>query len=409
MKRSILAITGTVLIILLACGCGKSPEKKPSPADSGNKTKIALIAADTASENYQVFKGAVTDKAKSDKLEIVWLDAQKNALKQEENLKTAAEQKAKVIIIEPVEAEMIKASLKEANNKGIKVICLGSLPSDIAVDAFVSNDYERAGEMLGYQLLDSINTGEKINDILILRGSKTNKTADDILSGNLKVLNGNSKIGQIKVEIIENWDPAAAYTKVREYLAGDKKPQAILAHSPELTVGMLKAVAEEKPETPILTFGIGTSNEAIEALKTGLHRAEVDLMPEMLAQIALQAAKDLSEDKPWSYEQQLINGSHNVPARFSPLRSITKENVDLLKERQKKLKAAQTNQQGSSGGDTAQGTSGGSESQDNKQDEKKTVVKIKTKDGQEFNMTIKGEIVSVEMTGEEAGGGSQGQ
>jgi hypothetical protein len=120
----------------------------------------------------------------------------------------------------------------------------------------------------------------------------------------------------------------------------------------------------------------------------------------------------LSKNELWEYETQVENGAYNVQARFSPIRLITKENVQLLTERMKELEKSDTksnpneqNKGGNSGENDEKSQSNEAKQEDSK---KKSIIIIKTKDGQEFQMDISGEIESVEMkSGEKEG--SEGQ
>jgi|GEM_PF-3061213 len=394
-----------LVVIFIISGCSKSPQVRPDQMKG--KTKVAVSSASTLTDNYKALKKTMQKKAKDREMEVVWLDAQGSAFKQEEDIDKASEEKAKVIVIEPVDAEIIRSKVTAVQQKDVKIICIANLPPDTAVDAFIAPDFLRAGEMQGQQLLKNVAENETVN-ILILRGAKGNSAAEDILKGNFNVLNGNKKTGQVWIEEIENRDSSTSYDRVKEYLTGEKVPAAILAHSPEITIGMLEALEQHRPAGKVMSFGIGAEKEAVEAINKGTHTAEVDLMPELLAQIIMQAANSLSKDEPWEYEQLLPNGTHNAPARFTPIRSITQENVALLQERMAALEQGD-NEGGQQGEENKNNKDNPgkeeSKNENNNPDQekkKKTVVKIKTKDGQEFEMNISGEIESIEMKGEDA-------
>ncbi len=341
MKKHWPQVVCFILVFLLAVGCGRDPQLRPKQQQEvKNKMKIAVSMPNSTNENFIVFKEIMNRKAEEEKMEIYWLDAQNDPLKQDKDLDEALKQKVKVIIVQPVNPEMLTQKFGDIQKKDAKVIALGSLPPDSTADAFITPDFERAGEMQAQQMLQNVK-GNQPYTVLLLRGSQGDPIADSIVKGNLNILRENKNIGVIWTEAISNWDPSLAFNVVKRYLENNKIPQAILASSPELSLGALQALELKGMAGKVKTFGIGTGQKIMEAMEKGYHGAEIDIMPELVAQVSLQAAKDLEKDEPWEYEQLINNGSHTVPARFTPIRAITKENLSLMKERLETIKKEQ--------------------------------------------------------------------
>lgn len=431
-------IIALFLIALLMFGCNLLPLKRPQSPDKdaeGEKTKVMVSMGNAAVDNYAFLQSQLEEMGKEAKLEFTWLDAHNDALKQSTDISKAAKEKAKVIIVEPVEPDMLKAGLQELQKQGIKIICLGNLPTDLPVDAYITPDFRRAGEIQGQQVLEKVKSEGKSLKILILRGPKNNKTADAILAGNMSALQGQKGITSISVEEVAGWNASTAFDIVRTKLTGGSPPQAILAHSPEITAAAVQALEQLALQGQVKTYGMGTQVKAVEALAQGKHVAEVDFMPEMLAQTLIDAVESLSKGDSWQYERQVKNGTHSVPAKFIPIRSITVNNLYLLQERMEKMKKGQEKTtekeekgggeggekgQGSEGGGegsgeegggsgeggSGEGSGGGGEKAASSGTKKKTTLKIKTKDGNTFQMEIAGEVESVEVNG---GGEKEGE
>jgi ABC-type sugar transport system substrate-binding protein len=202
-------------------------------------------------------------------------------------------------------------------------------------------------------------------------------------------------------------DIAEAYETVKKYLALPNPPVAVITHFPEHTEGLLKAVNElpSDERSKIITFGMGTQKAAVEAIAQGSHTGEIDFMPDLFAQLVVRAVNSLNANELWEYETQIENGAYNVQARFSPIRLITKENIKLLTERMKELEKNRTELQENQKSKESNSKENDENTQKNKTEQaegkKKSIVIIKTKDGQEFKMDISGDIESIEMKGEE--------
>lgn len=407
MYRSLMKLFAVVLCLIIAFGCSTKPQLRTQEKnEEKNAVKVAVISANTDNDDYIIFKKNMEEKASDQGLKFLWMDSGGSVLKQEDQLKNAEKEKVKLVIIQPLDAAMLNNTIKEMQNKGIKFICLNLLPKDIGVEAYISPDFARAGEMQAQQLVKQIKDKDKVN-VLILSGNKKNTVYENILAGNRNILDANNKIGELWVEEIVNKDAAEAYDTLMKYLAAPNPPDAVLAHSPENTEGMLKAANEffSDSKKDILTFGMGTQKEAIDAMKDAKHNGEIDFMPDMFTQIVLKAAKSLSKNEVWEYDMQVENGAYDIPARITPMRLIGKDNIKVIEERTKELeeekkKAGQSGQEKENSNPSDENEKQKNETGETK-NKKKTVITIKTKDGQEFKMDISGEIESVEMKGEE--------
>lgn len=406
----------SVFIILIICstGCSRGPQLRiPQNNENKERNKIAVSIAGTANDNYLVLKNEMMKLAKEENMEIIWMEAQNSVLKQDDDINKAVEQEVKAIIIEPVDPDLTNSGLTKLQSKGIKVIYVGSLPKDVSAEAFISPDYENAGLLQGNQLLKETEGMEAL-DVLILHGDDASRAADRILDGSRKVLKEGDRIKKIWWIELNSQDTGQAYDTAKNYLLSAAKPHVIAAHSPELTAGVLKAVEDTQNSGKVKVLGMGTQGSAIEAMKKGTQTGDIDFMPEMLARVILEAAEDIVEDEPWPYEEQLANGTQTVPARFTPIRAITSANISLLKEREQTLKKGSDNNKDSSSPEEqktdSHQKSGESKEEEKKQSEgKKSVVKVKTKDGQTFEMSINGEVESIEVKGEEEKEGNKEQ
>lgn len=422
MRRCLVCAVCCFFLAVAVFGCAKGPQLSPPQAKKNeNKIKVAVITAGQDNDDNKTLRQVVTEQAK-EKMDLIWLDARGDALKQEEGIQRAIKEKAKVVIWEPVDDKMAVSGVQELQKEGIKVICVGLLPPDTAVDALITPDYRRAGEIQGQQVLTSIPQGQS-RDVLILRGPKDNKAAEELVQGNLGVLTGSTKIKEVMEETLMPGDASGAFAAVNKQVEKKEVP-VIISLSPEYTLGALKALEEANKAGSVGLFGIGTPSVGVEGLKDDKVTSLVDLRPDYLAQMLVQTADQLASDEPWEYEETIQNGSHNVPARFTPIRSITAENAELLKTRLEDLKKEQkqpasASKEEAGGEKQSEGSNPGGNEGEKSEGENKggeggnTVVKIKTKDGQEFTMNIKGEIESIEMKKEEQGqegeGGKEGE
>ncbi|HCJ79010.1 MAG TPA: sugar ABC transporter substrate-binding protein, partial [Desulfotomaculum sp.] len=107
----------------------------------------------------------------------------------------------------------------------------------------------------------------------------------------------------------------------------------ILATDSRLTEAAVAVVKTRGLAGQVLTAGVGASLKTSQAILKGEHEAEVDLMPELMAQCVFDAAQSLAKTGHWQYTTQVVNGNYNIPAQITPVRLINRENLYLLEER----------------------------------------------------------------------------
>ncbi|HEX3033441.1 MAG TPA: hypothetical protein VHS59_14615, partial [Bacillota bacterium] len=203
---------------------------------------------------------------------------------------------------------------------------------------------------------------------------------------------------------------------------------AVVSQEPRQTLELIKYLtAKENKDLADkwITVGLGADKTASVALTAGLHEAEVDTRPDLLAYYTLMGAKQLASGQKVDFDRTIKNDNVDVPARVIPVRLISLENLWLLQDRWGDLKKAATKlekqeesgQSGEQGKSKEQGKSGkgtgvkvkesdskGDSSKDSKDQQgaeaktgkgRKTTVTIKTKAGKTVEIEVEGEVEEI--------------
>ena len=240
-------------------------------------------------------------------------------------------------------------------------------------------------------------------------------------------------------------DPQQAAATIERVLTStNNQIDAILATDSRMAAAAAEVLKNRGLGQKIVTVGVGADQEASRALVAGDHEAEVDLMPEMIAQYAYDALVGLASTGYWQYDRQVKNGDFDVPAKITPVRLITREESYLLEQRWGPLAGQQDQQgqnrqgqqgrqdqnnqgqnqqgqdnqeqngqsqqdqgQGQNGQDQQSRDSQGQQDQNN-QGGRKTTLRVTTRDGKTVEMQIDGEIKKIETVDGAAGGGQGG-
>ncbi|MGQ9556702.1 MAG: sugar ABC transporter substrate-binding protein [Desulfurispora sp.] len=410
MRGSLSWLRVLVLILLLALAAGflagcskkKQPARKPNPA----RIKIAICLADMQRDGNKTIAQTIKKEAQTAGVDLLLAEAGGDAFKQVSQLQELGQKKVKAVIWQPVSAALGQQVLPQLARDKIKVVALDSLPRAAAVDGYVAANHALTGQLLARYALQ-----RQARRVVILSADPQDRAVASMVESVQRELAG---AGVKPLAVLEH--PAEKSSAVAGELArldAGGGFDAVLATASKLAVEAVKYLQGQNRTARVTTVGVGADEAASQALAAGLHDAEIDTRPELLARYALNAARELAEKGQWSYEGQLTEGTSAVPYRYTPVRLIDQQNIYLLAERWQSLtKGGQPGGQGQaggaggSGGGQSGGSSGGSGAPGSGGpggqgggEQKKTILRITTMEGKTMEVEVPGEIKKMETRG----------
>ncbi|MDD4239120.1 MAG: substrate-binding domain-containing protein [Desulfotomaculaceae bacterium] len=456
----------TIIPFLHACG-QKEPQRKPASNGGGQEIKIAVSLASMERDGNQIIKKTMNGRTGQNgqqsgqqsqqssqvspavvpvqaqsggeqqgqqqggqqKVNITWLDAKNDANQQEKDLEQLAGQNIKAVILQAVDPTTAPNLVRKLAQSNIKVIAFETLPANAPVDGYIASDHARAGELEARYLLAAAQGKSTPMNTVLLMGDKNDQTSKEIASSVLDNLKNQAQVKVVQAKNHDGGDPQLATATLDQALiSSNNQIDAVVTTDGRMAVAAAEMLKNRGLSQRVITVGVGADQQASRALVAGDHKAEVDLMPEVMAQHAFDAAVGLATTGHWQYEKQVKNGDFDVPAKITPVRLVTKKEAYLLEQRWGKL-TGQEEQQGQQGGQQQgqqqeqqqgqqQGQQGQQQGQQGQQQgqqgqsERKTTLRVTTQDGKTVEMQINGEIKKIETvdgTGSQGGsGGSVG-
>lgn len=456
MRRYRLVILSvSVLILLFLAGCPERGQRKPVTLP----TKIAVSLADMSRDGNRIIKKIMQERRKKEQLDITFMDAKNDPAEQEKHIDKMIQDKVKAAVIQFVDPASAPRLVQKLKQENIKVVALENLPVNTPVDGYIASNHTRAGELqvrfvqealtlasqgggqggqgggqqggqqgqpggrqqgqqdpaqvtraidpaLAFQLPRS-----RPLKVLILQGDNKDRAAREITAANVQAVKANPDLSLLMVQDHPRWDPALATATLSQLTASGKQPDVVLANDSSLAMAAVQFLKQAGMDKKVITVGVGADKKASQAVMSGEHDGEVDPMPEMLGQYALDAAGALAKEGHWQFDRYVQNGDYDVPAKIIPARLIGRNNIYLLQDRWKGLKKQQEQQQrggGQQGGGQQDQQAGGQQGQ---QGQGGTTLKITTQEGKVMEVKIDGtikKIESVEERGKEQGGGQTG-
>ncbi len=150
-----------------------------------------------------------------------------------------------VIVIVPFNSKTLGNVVAEAKKAGIKVVSYDRLILDADVDAYISFDNEKVGEMQAQGVFNAQPKG----NYFMLGGAPTDNNAKMLREGQLKVLKPAIDRGDIKIvgqQWVPEWSASTALRITEDALtANNNKIDAIVASNDGTAGGAIQALAAQ--------------------------------------------------------------------------------------------------------------------------------------------------------------------
>ncbi|MBU6486982.1 MAG: D-xylose ABC transporter substrate-binding protein [Burkholderiales bacterium] len=235
-----------------------------------------------------------------------------------------------VIVIVPFNSKTLGNVVAEAKKAGIKVVSYDRLILDADVDAYISFDNEKVGELQAKGVYDAQPKG----NYFLLGGAPTDNNAKMLREGQLKVLKPAIDRGDIKVvgeQWVPEWSAATALRIVEDALtANSNKIDAIVASNDGTAGGAIQALAAQKLAGKVPVSGQDADLAAVKRVIAGTQTMTVYKPIKLIATQAAQLSVDLAKGAKPQFNAQYDNGKKKVDTILLQPTVLTKKNVDVV-------------------------------------------------------------------------------
>lgn len=235
-----------------------------------------------------------------------------------------------VLVIVPFNATVLNNTIREAKKANIKVVSYDRLILNADIDAYISFDNTRVGEMQAEELVRLKPKG----NYYLLGGAPTDNNAKMLRDGQMKVLQPLVDKGDIKLvgkQWVKDWSPAEAMAIVENALTANKNQvDAIVASNDGTAGGAIQALTAQKLSGKVAVSGQDADLAAVKRVIAGTQAMTVYKPIKLLASEAAKLAIALvRNDKP-AFNATVDNGVKKVNAQLLKPVALTKANVNLV-------------------------------------------------------------------------------
>nr|MBF0681218.1 D-xylose ABC transporter substrate-binding protein [Pseudomonas sp.] len=258
--------------------------------------------------------------------------ADANEQKQISQIENLISRGVDVIVIVPFNATVLTNVVAEAKRAGIKVVSYDRLILNADIDAYISFDNEKVGELQAQGVLQAAPKG----NYFLLGGAPTDNNAKVLREGQMKVLQPAIDRGDIKIvgqQWVREWNPTEALSIVENALTrNDNKIDGIVASNDATAGGAIQALAAQKLAGKVPISGQDADLAAVKRVIDGTQTMTVYKPLKLIASEAAKLSVQLARDEKPTFSSQLDNGAKQVDTILLTPTLLNRDNIDLLEQ-----------------------------------------------------------------------------
>lgn len=248
-------------LALTACSVSTTPGG--GEGDDDGAITVGFSDATQQSPFYVELGDAVQDAADEAGIELVYVDANGDVAKQNDDVDDLITQGADVLLINPVDPQGIAPALASAESAGVPVVTVDR-PADGAV-AHVGRDNVEMGQLVGEAVAEAL--GADGGTIVEIQGDAGGTVAMDRSEGFHAAFEGNDAVTFVEGPYAE-YIRANAVAAMQDLLQSHPEVAVVYAHNDDMALGALQ-VLQENGRDDVLVAGVDGLMEAVQAIADG--------------------------------------------------------------------------------------------------------------------------------------------
>lgn len=288
--------------------------------------KIGFAMSTLKEERWFFDRNILIAKAKEKGFEIEWTNANENDSQQFQQVKYLLSKNIDILLLVPSSYDNSKKTVELAKAKRIPVIAYDRLILGTDIDAYVSFNNYKVGELMAKYLSKKAPKG---NYVFILGNPKDYNTLM-IREGYRKVLLPYIKSKKINILLEDycyKWKKEYAYEYVSKLLQENKKIDSILCANDSLAEGAINALAEKMLAGKVPVVGQDAELSACKRIVAGSQLMTVYKPINALVDLTLNVIENVLKGKLPYTKNYINNGYKMVPAYYVEPIPVTYENI----------------------------------------------------------------------------------
>lgn len=323
--KKILSAAAIVLMLLVLVACGQD-----SGGDSdgdGDSLKIGLSVSDLTLERWQHDRDIFVNKAEELGAEVIVQSANGNSADQLSQIQNMLTQNIDVLVIIAVDSDALSPVVEEAKKQGVKVLAYDRLINNAEIDAYVSFDNVRVGELQAEYLVNEVPEGK----YFLLGGDPADNNAHMFREGQMNILQPHIDSGAIEVvgdQWADGWSAENAMNIIENALtANNNDIDAVVATNDSTAGGAIQALDAQNLAGKVVISGQDADLAAVQRIAEGLQTMTVYKPIHLLATRSAEIAVQLGKGEEVKGDSTINNGLVDVPFIMLNPVMVDKDNI----------------------------------------------------------------------------------
>jgi len=346
-KRLSFVVVAVLAIALVAAGCGGDDDTTSSGGGGGDTTSaeggggggdftIALLLPENETPRYETndrpdFEAAVEEKCPE--CEVIYFNAGGDAEKQQSQGEAALTKGADVMVLDPMDSKSAAAIAERANSQDIPVVSYDRLIENAEVDAYISFDNEKVGELQGETLAKKLKEdGHPDGPIIKINGDPADPNAALFKAGSNKAFEA-AGVKVAKEYDTPGWTAENAQREAQQAITalGNDGFWGIYAANDDTgggAIAALKGAGINPAERPVT--GQDATVAGLQRILAGQQYMTIYKAIPPQAQISAEIAIALAEGEEVPQDkvtEEVNNGKADVPGVLLEPIAVTKDNI----------------------------------------------------------------------------------
>ena len=321
-------------VFLVACGqdSGSSSSSDTNNSENtsdvaGDQLKIGLSVSDLTLERWQHDRDFFIAKAEELGAEVVVQSANGDEAEQLSQIQNMLSQGIDVLVIIAINSDSLSTVVEQAKAEGVPVLAYDRLINGAEIDAYVSFDNVRVGEMQAEYLVNLKPSG----NYFLMGGSPTDNNAKMFREGQMNIIQPLVDKGDITIvgdQWAKDWDANEALKIMENALTANKNNIDVVVASNDSTAGgAIQALDAQGLAGKVLISGQDADLAAVQRIAEGLQTMTVYKPIQAIAEKSAEVAVQLGKGEAVSATGTVNNGHMDVPfIKLDPI-SVGKDEI----------------------------------------------------------------------------------
>lgn len=334
--KGFLSTLSVLLLIVVLAACGqdagnnasnnsKSENTKSEAAD--DKLRIGLSVSDLTLERWQHDRDFFVAKAEELGAEVLVQSANGDEAKQLSQIQNMLSQDIDALVIIAINSDALSTVVDQAKAEGIPVLAYDRLINGADIDAYVSFDNVRVGEMQAEYLVEKVPTGK----YFLMGGSPTDNNAKMFREGQMNIIQPLVDKGDIEIvgdQWAKGWDANEALKIMENALtANNNDIDAVVASNDSTAGGAIQALEAQGLAGKVVISGQDADLAAVQRIAEGTQTMTVYKPIKAIATKSAEVAVQLAKGEKVIADSTVNNGKMDVPfIKLDPIK-VGKENI----------------------------------------------------------------------------------